>query len=531
MKRFTASLFLSVILFTTIAILPADSGYAVQTAPWYTRVDPSILEAATSNGTAEFLVQMKAQADLNPAARLKTKTEKGAFVFNALHELADQSQQPLLKYLQQRGISYRSHWVVNVIWVHGDLAAIQWLAERPEVAQLLGNPAMRVSLPESTPLLEGIPSPEAQLAPDASSCPTLPWNLDKVRADEVWALGYTGQDVVIGGADTGYKWDHPALKNQYRGWDGSTADHNYNWYDAFNTTDGETCTFFYETPVDSNGHGTHTMGIMVGEVITDTGVLHIGMAPGAKWIGCRNMQGVVGTPDSYIQCFEFFIAPTDTHCQNPDTTKAPDVINNSWACLTSEGCTVELINILRDAVEAVRAAGILTVQSAGNYGPSCESVETPAAIYDASFSVANTNSLDQVVSNSSRGPVTIDGSGRLKPDIAAPGQNICSSYLNDLYVSLGGTSMSAPHVVGLAALLISAKPELAGQVDLLEQYIRDSAVPVTDPYNPGCGGIPITTYPNNSAGWGRIDALASVVDALLYKLYFPLVPVDVKESQ
>lgn len=466
---------------------------------WEEKVDPWVLQTA-AKGPTEFLVFLTAQADLSAADALPTKLEKGTYVYQTLSELAERTQAPVLAQLQQLGVAHRSYWVANMIWVRGGMGAVQAMAQRGDVAHLYANP--RVRLDELEPTME-------TFAPEAVD--EVRWNLTLVNADDVWAAGYRGQGVVVGGQDTGYQWNHPALINQYRGWDGTSANHNYSWHDAtLLYDDSAPCPEGSLVPCDSLGHGTHTMGTMVGD---DGGVNQIGMAPEAKWIGCRNMYkdpvtGThVGTPATYTECYQWFIAPTDLANQNPRPDLAPEVINNSWSCPTTEGC--EDPNVLLTVVNSVRTAGILTVHAAGNYGPSCWTVKTPAAIYDASYTVGSVNQYDLVPSYSSRGPVTVDESGRMKPDIAAPGSSIYSSYPPNTYRSMDGTSMAAPHVAGLAALLISADPALAGHPDDLEFHINSTAVKLNLDWEEICGGVSSKVIPNNTFGWGRINALAA----------------------
>ncbi len=182
------------------------------------------------------------------------------------------------------------------------------------------------------------------------------------------------------------------------------------------------------------------------------------------------------------------------------------MINNSWGCPPSEGCTDPLV--LKTVVDNTRAAGIVVVVSAGNSGSSCGTVNDPPAIYDSAFTVGATNSTEGIVSFSSRGPVTVDGSNRLKPDVSAPGFGIRSSIPGGVYWTMSGTSMAAPHVAGQVALVLSAMPSWKGQVDSIEARVAQTALPRTSTQT--CGGVPGSQVPNNTFGWGRIDALAAV---------------------
>ncbi|NJN54848.1 MAG: S8 family serine peptidase [Anaerolineae bacterium] len=257
-----------------------------------------------------------------------------------------------------------------MIWVRGDINVVQQMAQRADVARLIANP--------TTPL-QLVPTTQEQMN---RALEAIEWNIDLVNAPDVWALGVTGAGAVIGGQDTGYDWDHPGLINAYRGWNGSTADHNYNWHDSIHSGGG-VCGANSAEPCDDHGHGTHTMGTMVGNDMAPTnpswpaGATNaVGMAPGAKWIGCRNMNVGNGTPATYAECYQWFIAPTDLNGQNPNPALAPHVINNSWGCPASEGCTQgdELLAVVQNVV----AAGIVTVHSAGNEGSACNTVQTPA---------------------------------------------------------------------------------------------------------------------------------------------------------
>ena len=240
-------------------------------------------------------------------------------------------------------------------------------------------------------------------------------------------------------------------------------------------------------------------------------------------MGCRNMSNGVGALTTYLECMEFFIAPTKVDGTSPDPSKAPHVINNSWGCV--EGCPPEP-NPLRDSLKASRAAGIVYVASAGNDGvgeegaPGCNTIYHPLARYPEAFTVGSTtHTTDTISSFSSRGPAVADPENPtaplyIKPNITAPGSDIRSALRgsDNEYGSLSGTSMAGPHVAGLVALVISANPALAGNVDRIEEIIEQTAAKKTT--TEGCGGDTSTQVPNNTYGWGRIDALAAVQLAL-----------------
>jgi serine protease AprX len=463
---------------------------------WQTKVDENLLEQFTS-GELEFIVYMAEQADLSHAAALSTKEEKGNFVFSTLRETSQRTQKSFLSELNSKNIVHRSFWVANMIWVKGDFDILQAAAQREDVAYIYSNKEISLAPPEV-----GFAS-QVLLEPAG-----IEWNIALVNAHKVWEAGFTGQGVVIGGQDTGYDWDHPALIQQYRGWNLSGADHNFNWHDAIHEslqsgTSANPCGYASPEPCDDNNHGTHTMGTMVGQ---DNLGNQIGMAPGAQWIGCRNMDSGWGTPATYSECFEWFLAPYPYggSSEEGDASKAPHVINNSWGCPPAEGCTTP--DILKTVVENTRAAGIVVVASAGNSGPVCSTVSTPLAIYESVFSIGATDSSDRIAGFSSRGPVTVDSSGRAKPDVTAPGVGIRSSLVGGGYSgqSWSGTSMASPHVAGLVALLISANPSLAGQVDQIEEIIRRSAIPLSA--SQSCGEVDPGAVPNYTYGWGRIDA-------------------------
>lgn len=442
-----------------------------------------------------FLIVLEEQADLSPAVSITDPVERRAWVYRTLVETAERSQSSLRAELDRRGVAYRPHYLINMIEVQ-ERPFLRWaFARKPGVAFVLFQPGMR-RYPR------GFQVPD--LDPQGPS--GVEWNVREVGADRVWQLGYTGQGVIVGDADTGVAWDHPALKAAYRGWDGSTVRHDYHWYDAW---DGRA------EPWDDNGHGTHTTGIMVGQ----DGENQIGVAPGARWIACRNMRHGIGHPGAYITCMEFLLAPFPVGgdpFHDGDPTQGAHVVNNSWGCPKKEGC---LPDTLRRAVENLRMAGQMMVVSAGNDGPACGTVQDPPALYDAVLSVGAIGRGDRVAGFSSRGPVTADGSQRLKPDLVAPGLDIRSSVPGG-YAILPGTSMAGPHVAGVVALLWSIEPELIGDIDRTEVILTETAQHlVVDAVCPSGGGSPTTVcacgdqspdaIPNHVYGWGQVDAWAA----------------------
>jgi len=309
------------------------------------------------------------------------------------------------------------------------------------------------------------------------------WNIARVRADEVWRdLDITGAGVVVANMDTGVDWTHPALQSKYRG---SGGDHSYNWYDCTGTYPG--------APADGDGHGTHTMGVMVG---SDSGSnYHIGMAPDAQWIAVKAFDDNGDSYDTWIHAgFQWLLAPTDLNGNNPHPSKAPDAVNNSWGPALPN---VADLTFLPD-VQALRAAGIFPVFGAGNSGELGDGTVAAPAGYPESFAVGATDFDDTIASFSGRGPSFWE---EVKPEVSAPGVDIRSSVPGGGYEGgWNGTSMATPHAAGLAALLLSAKPSLT--LDELENFMQYTAADFGD------------AGPDNIYGWGRIDAYEAVRWAL-----------------
>ena len=457
------------------------------------KVAPWVVEHTAYGQQAEFFVVLAERADLRPAANLPTKTEKGRFVYRTLLEKARTTQGPILQWLRDRHIEHQSFYIVNAILVKGTREVAQTLAARPDIARVEGNPLIHNDLPQPERVNEAPSKPQA---PN-----TIEPGITYTHAPDVWGLGFTGQGIVVASADTGVRWTHNALKPHYRGWDGTNADHDYNWHDSIHDSVGNPCGNDSPFPCDDLAHGSHTTGTMIGDDGTGN---QIGMAPGAKWIGCRNMDSNAGTPARYIECMQWFLAPTRIGGGDPDPTKAPDITNNSWECPPSEGCSADT---LQAAVETQAAAGIMMVSAAQNSGPSCSTVQNPPGIYAATYTAGALNTGTDTIANfSSRGPVTADGSNRIKPDITAPGTGTRSSTnaSDSSYANFSGTSMATPHISGAMALLWSAIPSLQNQIDASRMAMNDAAHFISSTQ---CGDA---GPPNNVYGWGRVDILAAV---------------------
>jgi subtilisin family serine protease len=469
------------------------------------QVDPDLAAAARRDGRAEALIVMADQA--TPSVRRTPagdyKAHRRALV-DSLRSRAEADQAGLRAWLDARGVDYRAFWVANIVYARLSADQLAALAVRPEIGRIASNPTIHLALPQGTP---------ARVPPTAESPDTVAWGVAKINAPQVWAAGFTGQGVVIAGEDTGYQWDHPALEPQYRGWNGSNADHNYNWHDAIHVPNGR-CPGDSKQPCDDFGHGTHTAGTFAGD---DHDTHQVGVAPGARWIGCRNMNAGNGTPASYIECMQFMLAPTDLKDRNPNPDLAPDVVSNSWECPPSEGCTVG--NELLKAEANLVKAGILFVAAAANAGPDCSTITNPPGIYSGTFTIGATDANDVLAGFSSRGPVLKSlhvSSGQVKPDVSAPGVNVYSTWPPNTYANLSGTSMATPHVAGAAALLMSAVPKLKGHPGAVIRLLRETAATdgVTDPVDQACGGTPRTTWPNNMLGFGRVDVYAAYLAAV-----------------
>jgi len=406
-------------------------------------VSPDLKEkfkTVKENEYLSCLVMLKDQVDpkdLILFKKLKTQKERHSSLIYQLKSKPENTQKELLEYLDARKNNgsvknYQSFWIVNAILLSATKTEIEKIASRSEVQMV--SPNYPVSL--IAPVSEAIYSSKTGGVD----------YLQETGVRELWKMGYTGKGRLVCGFDTGVEWTHPALFHNWKG--GLQGGNSSAWFDPYGSN----------FPVDANGHGTHTMGIMVGMTPSET----LGVAYDAGWIAA----GVIDRGKNFDQtvadillAFQWAIDPDG----NPLTTDdVPDVINNSWGIPLASKPPCD--QTFWSAIDNLEAAGIVVIFAAGNEGPFPMSIRTPA---DRATSPTNSFSVGAVdnrypnfpvASFSSRGPSGCDGIS-IKPEISAPGVGIRSSYLNGTYKTLSGTSSAAPFIAGGVALLKEFNPE------------------------------------------------------------------------
>ena len=448
-----------------------------------TVLEPQLAKALAMSGPNErlnIIVEMRSQVDL---ADLANHSARGQLtrqhIVSAMRSTAEQTQVSIRTFLAPRQlvndvIDVTPFWIFNGLAVRGARRDVVLdLALRSDVALIRLDSWRRWISSESQWLdsdtrRAGLLTPEQHF--DAHT-PSIEWGVQHIRADQVWnALGVNGSGVVVANLDTGVDWQHPALLTRYRGYDPKGFhQHTGNWFDA--TDDGAVY------PIDGIGHGTHTMGTIVGGD-------GIGVAPGARWIAARAFDSDGLGYDSWLHgAFQWLLAPDG----NPDL--APHVVNNSW------GNDVGTLTVFQRDIDALRRAGIFVVFSAGNAGPDPGTVGSPASLSGA-FAVGASDQDDQVADFSSRGPSPW---GEIRPHLIAPGVNVYSTEPGGAYGERQGTSMAVPHIAGTAALILSAHPGL--NITQTAHALTSTAAPLGGP------------IPNNDFGYGRVDAYAAVAVA------------------
>jgi len=459
-----------------VSLLPAGAAAGAIAKP---DIDAGVYAELAANGSTGFLVYLNGQADLSPASKLTDSDSRAGFVYKELVAYAERSQLNVRGTLDAHRARYKPFWIANAIYVHGDLPLLNAISEHGEVRKITPS--------KLYPLID--PPATAESGTDAG-IEAVEWNLTNIEAPRVWSeFGVRGEGIVVANIDTGVQYNHPALVGKYRGnTGGGQFDHNYSWFDPANI-----CGSPSVTPCDNNGHGTHTMGTMVGD---DGGTNQVGVAPGAKWIAAKGCESNTCSDTSLLASAQFVLAPTDLNGQNPRPDLHADIVNNSWGGDPNDLWYAQ-------SVDAWIAAGIFPQFSGGNDGPACGTAGSPGD-YPQSYSAGAYDINNVIAGFSSRGPGV---GGGIKPNLAAPGVAVRSSLPTNTYGLGNGTSMASPHVAATVALMWSAAPGLRSNINGTKALLDQTA---TDVDNTSCGG---TAADNNVFGEGRLNAYQAVLNS------------------
>jgi subtilisin family serine protease len=446
--------------------------------------------ASARNAPVGFMVYLKAQADTSN--HITDWNAKGEYVLNQLQRVANATQPALMKAVAGLQASNNltgkvsQFTILNAVFVHGNSAAATALASRDDVAFLDADHAYFPMDNGSQAAVEA--SIDAQGAANASAPDTVELGVQTVHAPQAWAEGYFGQGIVVGSIDTGVQYNHPALVRQYRGnLGGGQFDHNYNWWDARLDAPRQ------NVPYDDFGHGTHTMGTVMGEDASMTN--QIGVAPHAKWIAAKVFpNGGSSGNEEITPAEDFMIAPWDLTGNNRRPDLRPNIVTNSWGdneCWNTDSWLITQVWI---------DDGMMPFFANGNAGPGAHTVGSPGG-YPFLVGVGAIQASNLTIAGfSSRGPSCYGGV--IKPDVVAPGVSVRSSIPTNSYGIESGTSMATPHTSGVAALILSANPTL--------DYTDVMGIMTRTAYFQQSWGA----RPNNNYGWGLVQADSAINMAL-----------------
>jgi serine protease AprX len=232
-RRIFCSFFITAAVTAVGAIHSAravDQGSPPDQATITQKVAPEVLADTGYGKRASVVILLPDQADVNAGFGMRDQDARSWFVYNTLTQHAARTQVDLRRFLHSKGVTYQSFWIANMLITTANRALVEALAARPDVARIDSNRPTRWIEDRSI----------ANFGVIAGNPAVGQWGVQNVNAPQVWAMGVTGQGIVIGNQDTGMRWTHNALKPHYRGWNGVTADHNYNWWDAIHSGGG-TC--------------------------------------------------------------------------------------------------------------------------------------------------------------------------------------------------------------------------------------------------------------------------------------------------
>ncbi len=444
---------------TLFAILATVLAAGAVNAAAPARITPGLeqrLQTLSPDKEIALIIRFAGRPDLRPLNE-SGLSQRRARIIRILQAESARSEKPLLNFLKGRPArQIKSLWLINGLAVKVPGRLVEELRRFPEVESI------------SLDLTLSVPVPEG------ASTVTPEWNLSMLGAPLLWQQGIAGQGVVVASLDTGVDTHHPDIGPKWRG--GANS-----WFDP----SGE-----YTSPHDTNGHGTQTMGLIVGG---DNGGTAIGVAPGAQWIAARIFDNSGSASYSNIHlAFQWLLDPDG----NPDVDDAPDVVSNAWGLSDAVGvCEFEF----QTDLEVLRAAGIAVAVSAGNAGPASGSSLSPAN-YAQVLSVGAVDELSAVANFSSRGPSACDGT--LFPAVVAPGVNVRTADLTfgglipDAYVNVSGTSFSVAQIAGGMALLKSAVAQASASA--IEGVVISSSIDID------------SIGADNNTGQGLVDLVASL---------------------